>query len=266
MLSHKDFDQKVLAQNNEESLLHIEKYLELKDKVKADTMLLSNMKKDERYDSLMSLNEEITLKKKALETLENTVKTITEKYSAIKEKSVTFKSEYDSLEKQYLNEQEKLKKSERQLESIVLKHFKDFNHYTLTLEKLKEKENIETSIKDFDKVWNSIEGLLKDYQKQVSDLKRVDTKQLEEKLFEVQEKQNAVMAVINKYTNERAHNEDILKRLNKAYLNIENSEKEYQDYLVLSNTASGTLSGKAKVQFETYAQMAYFDKVVYYAN
>ena len=62
------------------------------------------------------------------------------------------------------------------------------------------------------------------------------------------------------------HNSEVKDKLIISNNNILLAESEYQDYQILADTASGSISGKARIQFEIYAQMAYFDKVIVYAN
>ena len=40
------------------------------------------------------------------------------------------------------------------------------------------------------------------------------------------------------------------------------AEKEYVWMKNLSDTANGSLNGKAKIELETYIQMAYFDRIL----
>ncbi len=44
------------------------------------------------------------------------------------------------------------------------------------------------------------------------------------------------------------------------------AEQEYVWMRSLSDTAGGTLSGKRKIELETYVQMAYFDRILRRAN
>ena len=47
---------------------------------------------------------------------------------------------------------------------------------------------------------------------------------------------------------------------------MEEAEREYVWVKALADTAGGTLSGKQKIELETYVQMAYFDRVLRRAN
>jgi len=59
----------------------------------------------------------------------------------------------------------------------------------------------------------------------------------------------------------------------KAYQQLQKHQKtigelvnQYEVYSQLSKTANGTLSGSAKLDFETYVQRQYFKKIIYSAN
>lgn len=61
-------------------------------------------------------------------------------------------------------------------------------------------------------------------------------------------------------------NEDILKKVRTQQGRMENVETQYVWLRSLADTANGMLTGKRKVELETYVQMAYFDRVLRRAN
>ncbi|WP_432626515.1 AAA family ATPase [Brotaphodocola sp.] len=62
------------------------------------------------------------------------------------------------------------------------------------------------------------------------------------------------------------NNEEILARVKIRQAELENAEQKYMWMRALSDTANGTLSGKEKIELETYVQMAYFDRILRRAN
>ena len=58
----------------------------------------------------------------------------------------------------------------------------------------------------------------------------------------------------------------VLEKIEHTYTELVKQRKVYNEYLNLSQTASGNLSGEQRITFEVYAQMAYFDRVLFYAN
>ena len=56
---------------------------------------------------------------------------------------------------------------------------------------------------------------------------------------------------------------DVIAPSNKK---VEELEQQLAEIVELAETARGTLSKKSKIQFETYAQMAYFNQILHFAN
>ncbi len=63
-----------------------------------------------------------------------------------------------------------------------------------------------------------------------------------------------------------AVNWEICRKVKARQENIVGVERKYVWMKALSDTANGTLSGKRKVELETYIQMAYFDRILRLAN
>ena len=61
-------------------------------------------------------------------------------------------------------------------------------------------------------------------------------------------------------------NQEILRRVRARQEDIGQVEKEYVWLKALSDTANGKLSGKRKIELETYIQMTYFDRIIRRAN
>lgn len=61
-------------------------------------------------------------------------------------------------------------------------------------------------------------------------------------------------------------NREIFQKVQKRREEMTTAEKEYAWIKNLSDTANGKLNGKAKIELETYIQMAYFDRILRRAN
>ncbi|MBR5135034.1 MAG: SMC family ATPase [Clostridia bacterium] len=61
-------------------------------------------------------------------------------------------------------------------------------------------------------------------------------------------------------------NGDILTAVQTTADTLVDAERDYRAVQTLSDTASGTLSGKEKIMFETYIQMTFFDRIIARAN
>lgn len=61
-------------------------------------------------------------------------------------------------------------------------------------------------------------------------------------------------------------NQDIYEKVQEKQEDIERVEHKYTWMRALADTANGMLSGKPKIELETYIQMAYFDRILIRAN
>lgn len=61
-------------------------------------------------------------------------------------------------------------------------------------------------------------------------------------------------------------NRELYRRVKAKQKDIEEVEKKYVWMRSLSETANGTLSGKQKIELETFIQMTYFDRIILRAN
>lgn len=244
----------------------INTYLQVKESIKEDEMLLKTMTIDPQYPSLESLLKMLQDLEAKIEEEEKTVKKVIDTYTQKRELSVKLESEYETLLKQADAEKEKLASLEKELHQLVSRNFDTFEAYQVLKGHIKDYQVLKETVDNYTKELNVTDGLYKDYQKQSANLKMSDLIALQAQQQEVMDALKEVSEAFNKLSAENEHNEEILAKLKIAYGSIQEREKEYLDYQILSDTASGSLSKKAKVQFETYAQMAYFDKVLHYAN
>lgn len=65
---------------------------------------------------------------------------------------------------------------------------------------------------------------------------------------------------------ENEKNKSVLASAKKRYIDMQETEKKYVWIRDLSNTANGQVAGKAKIELETYVQMAYFEQILRRAN
>ncbi len=115
-----------------------------------------------------------------------------------------------------------------------------------------EKERILSAIKTFEEQQKEIREIpvqeVREQHKQLTAQKEVLTEQRKE-LFSIQ-----------------STDQEIFQKVQKRREEMTTAEKEYAWIKNLSDTANGKLNGKAKIELETYIQMAYFDRILRRAN
>lgn len=158
------------------------------------------------------------------------------------------------------------KKAHTNYLSKVNEHFLKEEDFLLLLKELENIEKLEVTIADYQKQVYESETLLKQYESLSKDLSFSNVDTIEK---DIQSSKDSLLLITNDKHDAIAsnkHNQEILTKLEKLSQDIAISEKDYSDIEILANTASGDLALKQKIKFETYAQMAYFDKVLIYAN
>lgn len=97
--------------------------------------------------------------------------------------------------------------------------------------------------------------------KEKSNLEK-DKKELDNLLIELEKKKEEQININTKFST----NKEILEILNKDSEEVKKQIDVYSMLEELYKTASGTLSGKKKIEFEQYVQAAYFDMILVEAN
>ncbi len=128
---------------------------------------------------------------------------------------------------------------------------------------------IEDSQRDFlncEKEINSLASVIKTLSDQVAEgctLNRDEIMRnktdIEQAITNVRAKQTSISSRIDS-------NSNALKEIQEKSGALAALEKEYAWKSNLSDTANGKLNGKDKIMLETYVQMAYFDRIIGYAN
>lgn len=115
-----------------------------------------------------------------------------------------------------------------------------------------EKERITAVIKNFE-----------EQQKEIGEVREEEAREqylsFKEKKTELSEKRKALFSI-------QKGNEEIFQKVRTRQTEMTVAEKEYVWMKNLSDTANGKLNGKAKIELETYIQMAYFDRILRRAN
>ncbi|MCH5280648.1 MAG: SMC family ATPase [Lachnospiraceae bacterium] len=209
---------------------------------------------------------------KKLESLSETIPVMEEELKQEKER-LQEKREELVREKEALKQQQK---QERELadrlpfsgEKEAAEDIKKLSQQVNAMEQVynEASEGLQKCLRDeagFKQALETIGEALKEQQKQAGEedeetlqkereALEADKKELEEKYREVYR-----MAETDK---------DILHKVKKEFQRFHETEQKWQMVKALSDTATGTLSGKEKIALETYVQMAYFDRIIDRAN
>lgn len=137
----------------------------------------------------------------------------------------------------------------------------------------KEEEHLEKMAKASAEAFTKCESALREQEgqkkvllKQLSAGGQQDLETLKQERREIDAEQKRKQSSKENIASRCQVNLDIRDRLQKEWMQLEETEKGYQMMKALSDTANGGLTGRDKIMLETYIQMTYFDRILTRAN
>ena len=111
-----------------------------------------------------------------------------------------------------------------------------------------------------------ITAVVKNFEEQKKEIGEVDEDALREQYSRFREEKTQLSEKRKALFSVQKGNEEIYQKVQVRQTEMTAAEKEYVWMKNLSDTANGKLNGKAKIELETYIQMAYFDRILRRAN
>lgn len=132
-------------------------------------------------------------------------------------------------------------------------------------------EAMEQQIKDIQnaadserKKLNDVLVSIKAYSDTVEEMPRYDAAALTAKQSALTEEKNALNEKLDDLKVSMNVNSEALEKVSDEYKKLRFLEREYRDYMVLSKTANNEAG--SRIDFESYVQSVYFEKVLFHAN
>lgn len=165
-----------------------------------------------------------------------------------------------------IREKEKQKAQKEYEEAYQRLGFETEEKYKETILNEEEIEKYKDKIEKYNKICIETITKIKELKETLKDRKKInlekDKIELQTLIIEISKKKEEQISINSKFK----INKQILEALNN---NSEDVKKQIDLYILLEElykTASGTLSGKKKIEFEQYVQAAYFDMILIEAN
>ncbi|MBR5433348.1 MAG: SMC family ATPase [Bacteroidales bacterium] len=218
---------------------------QLKTKIKQEET--RKKRKDELFVLIPNEEQKLDDLKNSKSQIQNTIDKVIVEQSAIKKSLDALKSELQFSGKNEAEQKiREIQANKKTIESAIEVSNKNFT-------------NCEKEI-------NGLESAIKTLTEQVSEGCSLNR---EEVLHNKTEIEQAIATVRTKHTaisSRIDNNRTSLNEIQEKSEALLAMEKEYAWKANLSDTANGKLNGKDKIMFETYVQMAYFDRIIGYAN
>ena len=216
---------------------------------------LSKKKEDERKKT--ALEKKIPLD-------ETEIKTLADQINVAEQELVRLQTEYANEEKNLNELKEQVKDVTKEGVQTQIKEF------TLKKRNLEEnREKTREAYHNYEKNRETEKGVIQMLLRQIEETEKAISfpeEEIEKQAGELRAKRNEMEENrASKYTS-YCTNREICKNVSKKQKEIAQTEQKYVWMKSLSDTASGMLNGKAKIELETYVQMAYFDRILIRAN
>lgn len=111
-----------------------------------------------------------------------------------------------------------------------------------------------------------LEGELQSLERQLRDSKTGNLEEETIRFNALQEEKRKIQKQRDALTSRLEKNEDALKNIQEKNNSLEEKQIEYGWMKALNDTANGRQNEKGKIMLETYVQMAYFERILEYAN
>ena len=144
-----------------------------------------------------------------------------------------------------------------------------FQAESLKAQKKKIEDDYTSARKDYEDLneeKGSLKSLIENTQKKLENSVKADLKAERDKKEKLEKEREALREASEKTSADISLNKSIYKSLSLDREKLSEAEKESILIKPLADTACGSVSGKPKIQLETFVQMNYFDRIIQRAN
>ncbi len=211
-------------------------------------------KNQQKLDLKASMEKQIPIKEKD-------IKTLTEEIRGNDLLFTRLTAEKDNLKKQIEQIKQSLTSQNRQEAELKIEEYRA------------KKDSLEKAHKEADRsyqeTWQEIENIKTEIAtigNQLQGEEEYSQEEILERKSNWQKEKDAIAKKRDDQYSDHRHNRKIYEAVHGKQESIISVEQEYVWLKALADTANGTLSGKRKIELETFVQMAYFDRILRRAN
>ncbi|NLC54403.1 MAG: SMC family ATPase [Erysipelothrix sp.] len=238
----------------------------LNKKLSETKTIITGLKSDLVFKDLESANKEVKrLKAKVLEHL-SLIEKITKDHNTIISDLASLKALESERSQSLISLDQEAKVVENKFNDLIAKYFDSKAQYESNKQYVNKIEDLEKELVNYNQEIIVNSKLIERLKVLLKDKNPVDLKGLNEKITSIDIIIKQAQEKINFLDNRYSRNNEILTEIKKLGLKLLQAEEDYADVKQLSDTARGQIVGKPRIQFETYAQMAYFNQILFFAN
>ena len=144
--------------------------------------------------------------------------------------------------------------------------FADEEQYRTSRMESDQMENVERNIQEYQIQGRELAGKKKILEEQLKDKQRKDMESMKSSLDMLEEQTRGLREAYMQLYTVNQKNREAREHLKKYFEMNGEMQRRYEMIGNLSRTANGSLSGSAKLDFETYVQRQYFRQIIHAAN
>lgn len=205
---------------------------------------------------------------KALDILGGTISRLEKALDAAKKKDKEFALSEQNLVTSLAMLRKQIDESQRKLEGQNAAEIEE-NLQAMKSRKSEldqENLNIKKMLERYQNQMASLNSTVEALEKQILETEDLSVNELADTLERLEKEKEETSKIREKIYSALHNNFRIYESVQSQRGRLELTEKEYVWIHSLADTAGGTLSGKSKIELETYVQMAYFDRILRRAN
>ena len=267
--SKKDFEKKSFAfeksienlKNKLEKLENLDDIENLENKYKIKKEELNNFNKKSIENSLKEDRNFVEIEEKRIKTIDNNIKNLEKEKSSLNSLIESYKS--------YIKDnKDKISKNEKLLDEKISENFKDFDQFLKYLENSNKLSDKKDKIEDYFKNLNNLSIRLSSLEK-YKDKEEYQTENIKEKIEKIKIDLEKIKDFIFSLKLKKTRLEESKDQIISIQKELSKLKNEDEILYKLSKIADGSISkvsGREKLNFETFVLSYYFKKILKFAN
>lgn len=221
-----------------------------------------------KSDELKYKQEKLNNEKQIKQNLEQQKETLEKEIPILDKQTQKFEKELAINETNLTNKKEVIENLQKELNvndknELLLK----INEGQIKSKNINDKiKNIRDNYNQSEKNVETLKARIEEISKQIEKIENINVDDLIEIIKDEENKINQLSEKISNINFDIKNNTEKLEKIKSINNDIEKIQEKYKIINPLYKTATGTIVGKNKINFETYVQMKYFDKILEKAN
>lgn len=258
--------EKIMQLRDELEKMNQEK-LDKKGSVEKRKVQLEQLQKNLIFSTKQEAQDAVNDLKKGLQEIQNRAKQAEEAWQKAEQELAILSDRIEiETEQQRRFVQEEKELLEQYQKALEEQGFEDENAYQSAFCTEEQRQTLEQEKIAYYEMCVRNEEKIKQLKLQTKNQEKKDTQLSEEELLRLQQERKQIEEVSKVLYGVNQRNEEAYQKLKKAFEKRELLKQQYQLYSGLDKTANGNLAGSAKLDFQTFIQRRFFERIIHEAN